>query len=122
MQGHSLRPLFNGTTPDNWRTSMYYRYWMHKDIPHNVYAHYGLRTEKYKLIYYYADKLDTPGPFFPSVKSKPGSPETPEWELFDLEKDPYEIKSVFNQPEYADIIRDLKKELQSQKEKVRDYT
>lgn len=52
MQGRSLRPLFEGRTLDDWRTSMYYRYWMHR--PHfNVAAHYGVRTQRYKLIFYY---------------------------------------------------------------------
>nr|WP_251033211.1 sulfatase/phosphatase domain-containing protein [Bacillus sp. ISL-7] len=37
-----------------WRTSVYYRYWMHLDKYHNVYSHYGIRTHRYNLIYYYA--------------------------------------------------------------------
>lgn len=121
MQGHSLRPLLRGNVPDDWRTSMYYRYWMHKDIPHNVYAHYGLRTQRYKLIYYYADKADTTGPFFPEAKfARPGSPEPPEWELFDLQTDPYELRSVYNDPAYADIAQALKQELTAQQQAVGD--
>ncbi len=122
MQGESLRPLFSGTAPENWRTSMYYRYWMHKDNSHNVYAHYGLRTHKYKLIYYYADKLDTPGPFFRTKDpALLGSPEPPEWELFDLEKDPLELQSVYDDPAYADIVEELKKELYKRKEEALDF-
>lgn len=121
MQGCSLRPIFNGNTPADWRKSMYYRYWMHKDIPHNVYAHYGLRTQKYKLIYYYADKLDTPGPFMPRGLSLPGSPEKPEWELFDLKNDPYEMRNVYHQPEYSEIISELKAELKRKKDEVQDF-
>ena len=98
MQGHSIRPLLQQNTPDDWRDAMYYRYWMHR-THHNVYAHYGIRTERYKLIYYYADAMGTTG----SIK---GSFE-PEWELFDLEKDPYELNSVYNNPDYADIVKDL---------------
>jgi arylsulfatase A-like enzyme len=52
MQGASLRPLMQGETPEGWRTSFYYRYWMHL-THHNVPAHIGLRTERYKLIFYY---------------------------------------------------------------------
>jgi arylsulfatase A-like enzyme len=103
MQGRSLRLIWNGTVPENWRTSMYYRYWMHLDEYHNVYSHYGVRTDRYKLIYYYAEALGTSG----SVdENRP-----PEWELFDLREDPYEINNVYGRPEYAEIIRELKHEL-----------
>lgn len=121
MQGKSLRPLLNGKTPDGWQTSMYYRYWMHKDHDHNVYAHYGLRTQKYKLIYYYADKLDTPGSYCKNELGEIGGPETPEWELFDLTKDPQELCSVYDKPEYADIIRELKEELYKRKNELKDF-
>jgi arylsulfatase A-like enzyme len=103
MQGHSLRPIFEGTTPDYWRTSMYYRYWMHLDEFHNVYSHYGIRTHRYKLIYYYSEALGTSG----SVdENRP-----PEWELFDLAEDPYEISNVYGSLSYEKITVDLKKEL-----------
>ena len=56
MQGQSLRTSLGGETPVDWRTSMYYRYWMH--LAHfNIPAHYGVRTERYKLIYYYGEAL-----------------------------------------------------------------
>jgi Arylsulfatase A and related enzymes len=103
MQGRSLRPLFNGEVPSDWRTSMYYRYWMHLDEYHNVYAHYGIRTHRYKLIYYYAEALGTSGSM---DESRP-----PEWELFDLEKDPYELNNVYADPAYADAVQELKAEL-----------
>ena len=44
MQGTSFRPLLHGETPSDWQTSLYYRYWMHADSHHNIYAHYGVRT------------------------------------------------------------------------------
>ena len=72
MQGRSLRPLLNGESPDDWRTSMYYRYWMHLSH-HYVGAHYGIRTHRYKLIYYYGEALGTTG--FRWTNRKP-----PEWE------------------------------------------
>ncbi|MBA7683306.1 hypothetical protein ES703_91670 [subsurface metagenome] len=34
-----------------------------------------------------------------------------EWELFDLQKDPLEMKSEYENPEYAKIVLGLKKEL-----------
>ena len=102
MQGRSFRPLMNGKTIEDWRTSMYYRYWMHL-AHHHVYAHYGLRTHDHKLIYYYADGLGTPG--------SADDPKPPEWELFDLKKDPHEINSVYNNPDYSEIQAHLTSEL-----------
>ncbi|UVI29054.1 sulfatase family protein [Paenibacillus spongiae] len=105
MQGRSLRTIFGGETPGDWRTSMYYRYWMHLDEHHNVYSHYGIRTHRYKLIYYYAEALGTSG----SVdENRP-----PEWELFDLERDPAEMNNVYADPGYAETIRELKQELRT---------
>ena len=112
MQGSSLRPLMQGKTPDSWQTSMYYRYWMHMDHVHGVYAHYGVRTLRYKLIYYYAQALGTSG--------STDDPKPPEWELFDLEKDPFEMRNVFNDPLYAGVVQELQQELQRLKDKVQD--
>jgi arylsulfatase A-like enzyme len=103
MQGRSLRPVLRGEPPPDWRTSMYYRYWVHHDVAHHVWAHYGVRTERHKLVYYYAEPCDTPGAF--------EEPRTPEWELFDLEADPAELRSVYHEPAYAGIVRELKAEL-----------
>lgn len=102
MQGASLRPLLKGETPEDWRTSMYYRYWMHLSH-HHVPAHYGIRTDRYKLIYYYGEALGTTGSI--------DEPKPPEWELFDLEKDPNEMCSVYDDPAYADIVSELTAEL-----------
>ncbi len=111
MQGRSFRPLLCGETPHDWRESMYYRYWMHK-AHHNVYAHYGLRTERFKLIYYYSDGLNQMG----AVDEK----YEPEWELFDLERDPAELNNVYADPAYADTVRELKAELHRQQAAVGD--
>ena len=102
FQGRSLRPLLKSETPPDWRTSMYYRYWMHK-AHHNVYAHYGLRTKRFKLIFYYNDALGQPGAIDETY--------APEWELFDLENDPYELNSIYADPAYAAVVRQLKEEL-----------
>jgi len=112
MQGTSFRPLLRGEVPEGWQKSMYYRYWMHADNPHNVCAHYGVRTLKHKLIYYYADPLDQPG--------ANEDPRQPEWELFDLEKDPHELNNVYGDPAYAEIVAELKAELRHLQEKVGD--
>ena len=111
MQGSSLRPLFNGETPEDWQTSLYYRYWMHLSH-HYVCAHYGLRTHRHKLIYYYGEALGTTG----SVDES----KTPEWELFDLEQDPLEMNNVYAHPDYADVVKELKEELFRLKNKVGD--
>lgn len=111
MQGNSIKPLLNCEVPEDWQTSMYYRYWQHKS-DHNVYAHYGVRTQTHKLIYYYADGMDIPG--------TTGDKETPEWELFDLQLDPLELNNVYSNPDYELIIEDLKKELNRLQKKVKD--
>jgi len=111
MQGVSFRPLLKGQVPEGWQASMYYRYWMHLSH-HHVYAHYGVRTLRYKLIYYYADALGQPGAI--------DDPKEPEWELFDLEKDPYELYSVYDDPAYERVVRELKLELHRLQEMVGD--
>lgn len=111
FQGRSFRSLLQGTTPQDWQQSMYYRYWMHL-AHHHVYAHYGVRTHRYKLIYYYADWLGQPGSI--------DDPRPPEWELFDLEKDPYELNNVYSIPAYAHVVTDLKDELHSLQTRLGD--
>lgn len=116
MQGHSLRPLLNGETPKGWRTSMYYRYWEHMSKPHRVAAHYGIRTERYKLIYYYGEfRRGHRGAHDEKWKREP------EWELFDLEKDKNEMRSVHNDPAYAETFKALKEELHRLKTELKDF-
>ena len=102
FQGESFRTLLRGHRPQDWRQALYYRYWMHK-AHHNVFAHYGVRTKRYKLIYYYADALGQPGAIDERYE--------PEWELFDLDKDPYELNSVYDAPAYAAVVKELRAEL-----------
>jgi arylsulfatase A-like enzyme len=111
MQGMSLRPLLQGTTPEGWRTSMYYRYWTHLGN-HYVYSHYGIRTERHKLIYYYAEALDT--------KGSTDEPKPKEWELFDLHEDPYELNSIYHDPANAGLIHSLKEELHALRVQLQD--
>ena len=107
MQGRSFAGQLSGESSDDWRQSMYYRYWMHK-THHNVYAHYGVRSHRYKLIYYYADAMGTEGSIDETYE--------PEWELFDLEVDPFELNNVVDEPAYADLAVELKAELHRQAE------
>jgi arylsulfatase A-like enzyme len=101
MQGRSLVPLLAGTDPAEigWRASTYYRYWEHLDGIHRVAAHRGIRTRDRKLVHYYGSGCGQPG----------ASEETtaPEWELFDLERDPAELRSVYDDPAYADDVARL---------------
>lgn len=90
MQGRSLVPLLRGEVPGDWRSSFYYHYYEYPQ-PHRVQPHEGVRTERYKLINFYNLKT---------------------WEFFDLEKDPREMTSRYNDPAYAEQVKKLKQELE----------
>ncbi|MBI1901854.1 MAG: sulfatase [Planctomycetia bacterium] len=90
MQGRSLRPLLEGSTPPDWRTSAYYQFYEHPGV-HNVHRHFGVATKKFKLMNFYSLK---------------------EWELYDLEKDPREMKNVYGDPAYAAVQAELHNELE----------
>ena len=102
MQGRSLVPLLKGRTPSDWRRSMYYHYYEYPG-PHSVRRHYGVRTKRYKLIHFY-------------------EPDVNEWEFYDLEKDPDELHSVYNDPEYAEAVAELKRELARLRKQYGDDT
>ena len=94
LQGKSLRPILSGQTPADWRKSFYYHYYEFPG-PHDVARHYGVVTDRYKLVRFYDyDK-----------------PDYEEWELFDLKTDPQEMKSVYGDPAYAEIQAQLHTEL-----------
>jgi arylsulfatase A-like enzyme len=95
MQGRSIQPLLTGQDPGDWRSELYYHYYEFPG-PHSVARHYGVRTDRYKLIHYY-----------PHAKR----PDMNEWELFDLDGDPHELNSVYSDPKYADIVTRLKRRL-----------
>ncbi len=102
-QGESIVPLLAGDCPADWRTSMYYRYWMHRDGAHLAPAHYGVRTTTHKLICFYNDPLDQLGAHGPA--------DPVEWELYDLDVDPFELRNVIDDPAYADVRAELVAEL-----------
>jgi hypothetical protein len=83
---------------------------------HSVAAHYGVRTHRYKLICYYS-----PGRFHDGEYPK-GTENTrwPQWELFDLEKDKYELNNVYDDPNYADVVKELKEELERLQNEFKD--
>ena len=77
----------------------YYRYWMHDDRSHQVGAHYGYRTHRYTLIFFYNDGLGLPGCSDRRFAQ--------EWELYDLEADPEELLNVADDPAYAQVRDEL---------------
>lgn len=104
IQGESFRKNVTGKKPVDWRSSMYYRYWQHNpDIP----AHFGIRNDKYKLIFYYGQPLNM------TDVSKQTTP--PAWEFYDIQKDPQELHNAINDKQYQAIISKMKKELKKQK-------
>lgn len=113
MQGESFRSNLMCETPAEWRQSIYYRYWMHGDHSHNVTANYGIRTNRYKLIFYYGQPLGMKG-----TKDSPVEPA--EWELYDLMTDPSEMKNIYNDTAYDKVKRELKIELVRLKQKYGD--
>ena len=83
-------------------------------LPHfRVAAHFGVRTKRHKLIYYYGKPLDATGA---EDEITP-----PEWELFDLEKDPKEMNNVYDDPAYAKTVKKLKAELIRLRAELQDY-
>ncbi len=91
IQGVSLLPLLKGENPADWRKSLYYHYY---EFPaeHAVRRHYGVRTERYKLIHFYND-IDV-------------------WELYDLQEDPMEMNNLYGKPGTEELTEELKSELE----------
>jgi len=103
MQGRTFRANLEGHTPKDWRKAMYYRYWMHNDNDHHVPGHYGIRTERWKLIYFYGKPLGKTGAHPPDSE--------PAWELYDLRSDPHEMKNLYGDAKYGATVRELKAQL-----------
>jgi arylsulfatase A-like enzyme len=109
MQGRSFAGALRGEPcPADWRTATYYRYWMHMAHNLRVPAHFGIRTERYKLIFFYGA---TPS----------GGNRTPTaWELYDLKRDPYEMQNQYANPEHAELVAELKRELKKQRAELHE--
>jgi len=86
MQGESLMPLLKGQESKWDRDAVYYHYYEYPSV-HMVKRHYGIVTREYKMAHFYYD--------------------VDEWELYDRLKDPLEMKNVYNDPEYAEIVKQL---------------
>ncbi len=90
MQGESLLPLLKGDENSWTRDGVYYHYYEYPSI-HMAKRHYGIVTTDYKLVHFYYD--------------------VDEWELYDRKRDPNEMKNVYSDPAYQDIITELKEQL-----------
>lgn len=101
IQGESLRPLLeqNKKAEENWRKAFYYQYFEYPKW-HHVLPHYGIRTDRYKLIhFYYTEDM---------------------WEFYDLKTDPNELNNQYNNPVYKNLIEKLKVELFKLQKKYKD--
>ena len=99
MQGTSFVPILKGKTPQDWQDGMYYHYYEYPSV-HMVKRHYGIVNKEYKLARFYYD--------------------VDEWELYDRYKDPNEMNNVYNDPEYADVVEELKVKLANLRVKYKD--
>jgi arylsulfatase A-like enzyme len=90
MQGKSLVPILKNGRAENWRDSIYYHYYEYPSV-HMIPRHYGIRTERYKLIHFYQF----------------GN----EWEMYDLEEDPDELTNIYGKSSKETLQKDLKKQL-----------
>ena len=99
MQGRSMKPVLEGNTPDDWRDAMYYHYYEYPAW-HGVKRHYGVRTDRYKLMHFYYD-ID-------------------QWEFYDLKKDSLEMHNEIDNPEYKDEIERLKMIMEEKREQFGD--
>ncbi|MCG7310799.1 sulfatase [Brachybacterium sp. ACRRE] len=102
MQGLSFLPQLYGSSAPT-QDAVYYRYYENDDRESHVLAHCGIRTESFKLIYFYGDG-----------QGHPGSSDrrfVPEWELYDLRTDPHELHNVAHDPGYAEVREHLKRRL-----------
>jgi N-acetylglucosamine-6-sulfatase len=113
MQGRSLRKIVSGEPPSDWRDAVYYRYWMHL-AHHHIPGHYGVRDNRYKLAFFYCLPLD------PSLGKGVFGPTTPGWELYDLQQDPREMNNLYDDPEYAPVVKRLKRRLLELKQQYGD--
>ena len=98
MQGESFRELVGGTSSE-WRDAVYYTYYEYPSV-HMVKRHYGVATDRYKLIHFYYD-ID-------------------QWEMYDLEKDPMEMNNVYEDPDYADVRADMHEKIEELRDKYSD--
>lgn len=109
VQGHSFRQNLKGQTPLDWREDMYYRYWLHQTQRP---AHFGIRDERYKLIFYYGHPLTMTGAMKEATE--------PAWEFYDLRTDPHEDNNAYSEQKYQDVITEMKLRLIAMRKDLKD--
>jgi arylsulfatase A-like enzyme len=109
MHGNSLVPLMRGTNSQNgeWRADWLYEYFEYPEFEH-VRPHRGVRTDRYKLIWYHA------------LPEYPDLPE--EFELYDLKHDPGELTNLYGQPGYESLTQELMGRIAVLRKETEDQT
>jgi arylsulfatase A-like enzyme len=102
MQGRSLRPLLDGPPPADWRKAVYYHYYEFPHGWHSVRPHYGVRTDRHKLIRFYGEESF--------------------WELYDLATDPHELQNLYDRPGHDAVQKDLHQRLEALRRDLGDTT
>ena len=97
MQGKSLVPLLKGKQKGNVHDALYYHFYENQE--HKVAKHIGVRTDRYKLIYFY---------------------EKNEWEMYDLQNDKNEMRNIYNDPSYSKLQKMMKEKLDEMKRQYQD--
>jgi arylsulfatase A-like enzyme len=97
IQGESMKPILTGEGDIAWRDDVYYHYY---ELSFGLTKHYGLRTDRYKIIHFY-DPVDA-------------------WELYDLENDPAEMNNLIDEPDYKTVLLNMKQRLASKQIEVED--
>jgi arylsulfatase A-like enzyme len=96
MQGRSWRPLLEGATPADWRSSYFYEYFFERGYATPTVL--AVRTDSAKIIKYLGHD---------------------EWtEVFDLKADPYEKTNLANDPSHKNLRGRMEAEFARQKEAV----
>lgn len=101
MQGESMKELLikGDDGVENWRDIAYYQYFEYPKW-HNVQPHFGVRSDRYKLIHFYYN-ID-------------------EWEFYDLKKDPNELHNAYKDPAYQEIIAKMKIQIKDSQKQYGD--
>ncbi len=99
MQGESLVPLLKGKQEQWKRDAVYYHYYEYP-AEHAVKRHYGIANKNFKLIHFYHD--------------------VDEWELYDIQNDPNEMRNLYNDSNYESVVAELKEALNILRLKYKD--
>ena len=126
LPGRSLIPLLEGETPD-WREYLFTEF--HTHSAHNYFPQRTVRGPRFKLIQNLMPGEINPGHdytlhrFYPALSpTLAAAPrhvreayremrQPPEFELYDLEEDPYEFRNLAGDPRYSQPLGELRRDL-----------